>query len=108
VPKQDRGETAAYKEIFGRLAYNIPISSIKPVTGNPFAAGGALQVVAGCLTLAEQFLPPTLNLDVPDTACDLDYVPNHGRMARVNRLLIGTRGIGPTYSAVLLGHPQLV
>ena len=106
VPKQDRGETAAYKEIFGRLAYNIPISSIKPVTGNPFAAGGALQVVAGCLTLAEQFLPPTLNLDVPDAACDLDYVPNQGRMARVNRLLIGTRGIGPTYSAIVLGHPQ--
>ena len=84
VPKQDRGETAAYKAAFGRLAYNIPISSIKPVTGNPFAAGGALQVVAGCLTLAEQFLPPTLNLDVPDAACDLDYVPNQGRMARVN------------------------
>jgi 3-oxoacyl-[acyl-carrier-protein] synthase II len=106
VPKQDRGETAAYKAVFGQRAYNIPISSIKPVTGNPFSAGGALQVIAGCLTLAEQFLPPTLNLDAPDSVCDLDYVPNRGRTSRVNRLLITTRGIGPTYSVVILGHPQ--
>jgi len=105
VPKQDRGETAAYKAVFGRRAYNIPISSIKPPTGNTFSAGGALQVVAACFTLAEQFLPPTANLDVPDSLCDLDYVPHRGRMGRVNQLLIATRGIGPTYSAVVLAHP---
>lgn len=104
ILKQDRAETAAIRNVFGRHAYNVPVTSIKPVTGNPFSAAGALQVVAGCLTLAEQFIPPTLNLDVPDAECDLDYVPNRGRAARVNRLLIGTRAIGPTYSATILGR----
>ena len=105
VPKHDRAETAAYRAVFGRHAYSIAVSSIKPVIGQPFAAGGALQVVAGCFTLAEQFVPATLNLDIPDPECDLDYVPNRGRTARVNRLLVATRAIGPTHSAVVLGRP---
>jgi 3-oxoacyl-[acyl-carrier-protein] synthase II len=105
IPKQDRAETAAIRNVFGRHAYNVPVTSIKPVTGNPFSAAGALQVVAACFTLAEQFIPPTLNLDVVDPECDLDYVPRRGRTARVNRLVIATRAIGPTYSAIVLGRP---
>ncbi|HSE96022.1 MAG TPA: beta-ACP synthase, partial [Methylomirabilota bacterium] len=102
IPGNDRAETATYRQVFGRHAYNFPVTSIKPLTGNAFAAGGALQIVAACLTLTEQFVPGTLNLDIPDPACDLDYVPGRGRMARVRYLLVTTRAIGPTYSAVVL------
>jgi 3-oxoacyl-[acyl-carrier-protein] synthase II len=101
----DRAETAAIRNVFGRHAYSVPVTSIKPVTGNPFSAAGALQIAAACFTLGEQFIPPTLNLDIPDPDCDLDYVPHRGRPARVNRLIVATRAIGPTYSAVVLGRP---
>jgi 3-oxoacyl-[acyl-carrier-protein] synthase II len=104
-PEHDRAETAAYRAVFGPLAYNIPVSSIKPMTGQPFAAGAPLQTVAACFVLAEQFVPPTLNHDIPDPLCDLDYVPNRGRVARVDRVLVTTRAIGPTHSAVILGQP---
>ena len=105
TPAYDRAETAAYRAVFGEHAYHIPVTSIKPVIGQPFAAGSALQVVASCFTLAEQFVPATCNHDIPDPACDLDYVPNRGRSARVSRLLVVTRSIGPSHSAVILGEP---
>jgi 3-oxoacyl-[acyl-carrier-protein] synthase II len=105
LPDYDRAETAAYRGVFGRHAYNIPVSSIKPMTGQSLAAAGALQVVAGCFSLHEQFVPPTLNHDIPDPACDLDYVPNRGRAARVNRLLIAAHAMGGTHSALILGRP---
>jgi 3-oxoacyl-(acyl-carrier-protein) synthase len=105
IPGNDRAETETYRRVFGRHAYNFPVTSIKPLTGNAFAASGALQIVAACFTLTEQFVPATLNLDIPDPACDLDYVPGRGRVARVRRLLVTTRAIGPTYSAVVLAPP---
>jgi 3-oxoacyl-[acyl-carrier-protein] synthase II len=108
IPSNDRAETATYRSVFGRHAYNMPVTSIKPITGNAFAAGGALQVVAACFTLAEQSVPGTLNLDIPDPACDLDYVPGTGRPARVRRLMVTTRAIGPTYSAVVFAPPPPV
>jgi 3-oxoacyl-[acyl-carrier-protein] synthase II len=106
VPRHDRAETAAYHAVLGRHAHNVPVSSIKGMIGQPFAAGGALQVVAACFSLAEQFVPPTMNHDVPAPDCDLDYVPGRGRTARVNRVLVTSRAIGPTHSAVLLGFPE--
>lgn len=104
MPDYDRAETAAYKAVFGRHAYNVPVSSIKPMTGQSLGAAGALQLVAGCFTLDEQFVPPTLNHDIPDPACDLDYVPNRGRPARVNRLLLAAHAMGGTHSALILGR----
>ena len=106
MPKHDRAETAAYHAIFGRHAYSIPVTSIKAMIGQPFAAGGALQVVAACFALAEQFVPPTMNHDIADPECDLDYVPLRGRFARVNRVLVTSRAIGPTHSAVILARPE--
>jgi 3-oxoacyl-[acyl-carrier-protein] synthase II len=103
-PEHDRAETAAYRAVFGRYAYSIPVSSIKPMTGQSFAAAGALQIIAACFALEEQFVPPTLNHDIPDHACDLDYVPLRGRGARLNRVLVTVRTLGPTYSAVILGR----
>ncbi len=105
LPDYDRAETAAYRALFGRHAYNIPVSSIKPMTGQSLSAAGALQVVAACFTLEEQFVPPTLNHDSPDPECDLDYVPNAGRVARVNRILVAAHALGGTHSALVLGRP---
>ncbi len=104
MPDYDRAETAAYRAVFGRQAYSVPVSSIKPMTGQSLGASGALQVVAGCFTLDQQFAPPTLNHDIPDAACDLDYVPNVGRGVRVNRLLIAAHAMGGTHSALVLGR----
>jgi 3-oxoacyl-[acyl-carrier-protein] synthase II len=104
VPKHDRAETAAYRAVFGRHAYSIPVTSIKAMIGQPFAAGGALQVVAACFSLAEQFVPPTMNHDIADPECDLDYVPGRGRLARIDRVVVTSRAIGPTHSAVVLAR----
>lgn len=104
VPKHDHAETAAYRAVLGRHAYNIPVTSIKGMIGLPFAAGGALQVVAACFSIAEQFVPPTMNHDIPAAGCDLDYVPGRGRPVRVERVMVTSRAIGPTHSAVILGR----
>ncbi len=104
LPDYDRAETAAYRGVFGSRAYNIPVSSIKPITGQSLAAAGALQVVASCFSLEEQFVPPTLNHDVPDVGCDLDYVPSRGRVSRLNQVLISAHGFGGTHSALILGR----
>ncbi|MBI3454252.1 MAG: beta-ketoacyl-[acyl-carrier-protein] synthase family protein [Candidatus Rokubacteria bacterium] len=105
LPDYDRAETAAYRAVLGHHAYNIPVSSIKPLTGQSFAAASALQVVAGCSTLEEQFVPATLNHDIPDPECDLDYVAGRGRTARVRRVLIAAHAMGGTNSALILGEP---
>jgi 3-oxoacyl-[acyl-carrier-protein] synthase II len=99
----DTAETNAIKAVFGRHAYNIPASSIKSMIGQPFAAAGALQLVAACLTRQQGILPPTMNYDIPDPSCDLDYVPHRARRARVHTLLAHAHGMGGTDSALVLG-----
>jgi 3-oxoacyl-[acyl-carrier-protein] synthase II len=103
----DAAETAAIKAVFGEYAYHIPVSSIKSMIGQPFAAGGSLQIVASCLTLQHGRIPPTINYDTPDPACDLDYVPYHARTARIRTLLVHAHGLGGTDSAVVLGKSAL-
>jgi 3-oxoacyl-[acyl-carrier-protein] synthase II len=98
----DQAETSAIKTVFGKHAYNIPVSSIKSMIGQPFAAAGALQVVASCLTLQNDMIPPTINYTTPDPYCDLDYVPNHARRARVRTILVHAHGIGGSGSALVL------
>jgi 3-oxoacyl-[acyl-carrier-protein] synthase II len=100
----DTAETAAIKAVFGEQAYNIPVSSIKSMIGQPFAAGGSLQIVASCLTLQHGRIPPTINYDTPDPACDLDYVPYHARAARIRALLVHAHGLGGTDSTLVLGQ----
>lgn len=90
----DRAETEAVKKVFGRHAYNLPISSIKSTVGNPLAAAGPLQVIATSLAIKNQYIPPTTNYEYPDPHCDLDYVPNKGRVARVKRALVNVLGFG--------------
>ncbi|HEX9871987.1 MAG TPA: beta-ketoacyl-[acyl-carrier-protein] synthase family protein [Candidatus Tectomicrobia bacterium] len=99
----DAAETAAIKTVFGKHAYDVPVSSIKSMIGQPFSAGSSLQIVASCLTLQHGRIPPTINYNTPDPACDLDYVPNCARVARVRTLLVHAHGLGGTDSALVLG-----
>jgi 3-oxoacyl-[acyl-carrier-protein] synthase II len=99
----DAAETNALKAVFEDQAYHIPVSSIKSMIGQPFAAGSSLQVVASCLTLRHGIIPPTINYNTPDPACDLDYVPHRARRARVRTLLVHAHGMGGTDSALVLG-----
>jgi 3-oxoacyl-[acyl-carrier-protein] synthase II len=105
LPDYDVAETNAIKEVFGHHAYNMPVGSIKSMIGQPFAASGALQAVASCLSLRHGVVPPTINYDTPDPQCDLDYVPNRARPARLRTSLVHAHGMGGTTSVVILGKP---
>ncbi len=94
VPEQDRLETKAIKDVFGRFAYNVPVSSIKSMIGEPFSAGGLLQIAASIGSIINNFIPPTINYKVKDNDCDLDYVVNKSRVARVNNVLVNNFGPG--------------
>jgi 3-oxoacyl-[acyl-carrier-protein] synthase II len=100
--EMDIVETQMIKEVFQDRAYEVPISSIKGVTGCPMGAGGAHQVIAGALTLKHQMLPPTANLELPDEHCDLDYIPLTPRFADVSRMLINAHGIGRGNASMIL------
>jgi len=99
----DRVETEAIKHVFGRYAYQIPVSSIKGVTGNPLAAGGPMQLVACGLGCRHGILPPTANYEDPDPACDLDYVPM-ARRALIRNALINSHGIGRVNSSLAINN----
>jgi 3-oxoacyl-[acyl-carrier-protein] synthase II len=101
----DLAETNAIKQVFGRHAFNMPVSSIKSMIGQPFAASGALQAVAACLSLQQGVVPPTINYEIPDPRCDLDYVPNRARPARLRASLVHAHGMGGTTSVVILSKP---
>ena len=105
----DAAETQAYKNVLGESAFNVPVSSIKSSIGQPLSASGVLQVAATALSLRDQLLPPTLNLDYPDPECNLDYVPNRARAARVRTALVHAHSLGGrvpgTHTALILSNP---
>jgi 3-oxoacyl-[acyl-carrier-protein] synthase II len=80
----------------------MPVSSMKSMCGQAFAASSAMQVVASCLTLRDQIVHPTINYAVPDPACDLDYVANKSRSARVRTILVHAHSLGGLHSAMIL------
>jgi 3-oxoacyl-[acyl-carrier-protein] synthase II len=90
----DRVETLAIKALLGQRAYRVPVSSIKSMLGHAVSAAGAIEAVACILTLRDQVVPPTINLENPDPQCDLDYVPNAPRNAAVNVVLSNSFGFG--------------
>jgi len=98
----DAAETAAIKQVFRSHAWNMPISSLKSMCGQALAASSAMQVVTACLTLRHQVALPTINYRVPDPLCDLDYVPNVARPARVRSVLIHANSLGGLHSAMVL------
>ncbi len=98
----DEADTRALKLALGDHAYKIPVSSIKPVVGQAFAASGAMQATAACMAFAEGVVPPTVNLETPDPVCDLDYVPGHARRARVEVAAVNGHSFGGAHAAMLL------
>jgi 3-oxoacyl-[acyl-carrier-protein] synthase II len=106
LPDYDLIETRAFKDAFGETAYNIPVSSIKSMIGHAMGAGSVLQVAASCLTIQHGIIPPTINLHTPDPECDLDYVPNKARVARVRKVLLNSHAMGGTHSVLILGAPS--
>jgi 3-oxoacyl-[acyl-carrier-protein] synthase II len=104
LPDYDLCDTQAFKLVFGDHAYSIPITSIKSMTGHPISAAGVLQTVAASLSLQHQLIPPTINQEVPDPQCDLDYVPNRYRVARLKTVLINVHSNGGSVAALLVGR----
>jgi 3-oxoacyl-[acyl-carrier-protein] synthase II len=103
LPDYDVCDTNALKIALGEHAYKIPVVSIKSMIGQPLAAATGFQTVSGCLSIREQRVPPTINQQVPDPQCDLDYVPNVSRPARVNHVLINGHSYGGSVSALVIG-----
>ena len=98
----DRVETLAVRKAFGEAAEKIPGSSIKSMIGHPQGACGAAGVAATLIAMRDGFLPPTINLDRPDPACDLDYVANVARPARFDAALCNCIAFGSKNSALVL------
>ncbi len=90
----DTTETGAIKTVFGEQAYKIPVTSNKSMTGHLLGATGALEFVGTILTINNSVIPPTINHDEPDPACDLDYVPNKAREAEVDVAISNSFGFG--------------
>jgi len=98
----DVAETKAVKAVLGKRAYSVPMSSIKSSTGQPFAPGGAWQLAAACMSIQTGIIPPTINYRVPDPDCDLDYVPNYARRARVDTVMVNSHSVGGTHGCLII------
>ncbi|HEX9381000.1 MAG TPA: beta-ketoacyl-ACP synthase II [Gaiellaceae bacterium] len=104
TPLGDLAETKAIKEVFGAHAYELAVSSTKSVMGHTFGAAGAIEGMMCVLALHEGVLPPTINYREPDPECDLDYVPNEAREAKVDVALSNAMGLGGHNGCVLFGR----
>ncbi len=96
----DKYETAAIKTVFGEHARKLAVSSTKSMTGHLLGAAGGIELIFTALALKSGVLPPTINYDTPDPECDLDYVPNQAREAKVTAALSNSFGFGG-HNAVL-------
>ena len=106
TPFNDKIETFAIKQVFGQEAYNIPVSSTKSMTGHLLGAAGGLEAGISVLALYHQQIPPTINYETPDPDCDLDYVPNKVRQAKIQYVLSNSFGFGGTNAAVIFKRFQ--
>jgi 3-oxoacyl-[acyl-carrier-protein] synthase II len=100
----DITETDMIKEALGEAAYRIPVTSIKGATGCPMGVGGVLQLIATMLMIRHGMIPPTTNYEVPDSRCDLDYVPRRPRHVQIRKALINTHGFGRGNGAMVVGR----
>jgi 3-oxoacyl-[acyl-carrier-protein] synthase II len=101
TPLGDCLETIALKRVFGERAKLVPVSSTKSMTGHLLGGAGGLEAGISVLALRDQILPPTINQETPDPACDLDYVPNKARKASVEYALSNSFGFGGTNAALI-------
>jgi 3-oxoacyl-(acyl-carrier-protein) synthase len=102
TPMNDRVETKAIKNIFGKQAYRIPVSSTKSITGHLMGAAGAVEAISVILAIGRGIIHPTRNYEFPDPECDLDYVPNEARKKEVKIGLSISAGFGGVNSAILI------
>ena len=101
TPPNDKIETHAIKHLFGDHAYKVAVSSTKSMIGHLLGAAGAVEAGITCLVVQRGVLPPTINYDIPDPDCDLDYVPNKSREANVTYALSNSFGFGGTNASLL-------
>lgn len=101
TPAGDIAETQAIKSVFGDAAYKVAISSTKSMTGHMLGAAGGIEAIFSLLALRDQVIPPTINLDNPDPACDLDYVPHTARQAKMEIAMSNSFGFGGTNGTVI-------
>jgi 3-oxoacyl-[acyl-carrier-protein] synthase II len=101
TPLGDAIETVALKRVFGDHARKVAVSSTKSMTGHLLGGAGGLEAGISALALQHQTLPPTINQEQPDPACDLDYVPNQARQAEIDYALSNSFGFGGTNAALV-------
>jgi 3-oxoacyl-[acyl-carrier-protein] synthase II len=94
TPVGDRAETAAIKTVYGDHVKDLLVSSTKSMTGHLLGAAGAVEAVICLKAMAEGYVPPTINYEIPDPECDLDYVPNEGRNVELNAVMSNSFGFG--------------
>ena len=104
TPAGDVAETLAIKRSFGDLAGKVAISSTKSMTGHLLGAAGGVEALFTILALRDQKVPPTINLDNPDPACDLDYVPNTARDMQVDVAMSNSFGFGGTNGTLIFSR----
>ena len=104
TPLGDAAETKAIKDVFGDHAYELAVSSTKSMMGHCFGAAGALEAQMAALAVRNGVIPPTINYEHPDPACDLDYVPNESREAELDVALSNAMGLGGHNACVLVGR----
>jgi 3-oxoacyl-[acyl-carrier-protein] synthase II len=105
TPAGDVAETKAIKQVFGEYAHSVPVSSIKSMVGHLTGAAGAVEAAATVLAMQRGVIPPTINQEEPDPACDLDYVPNVARPAELKYTMSNSFGFGGHNATLLLARP---
>ena len=102
TPLNDTTETMAIKKVLGERAYEVPMSGTKGYYGHALGASGAIETAICALALEKEWLPPTVNLQVADKACDLNFLPGTGRKERVEHILTNSFGFGGINAALVL------
>ena len=103
TPLNDKTETMIIKKVFGERAYQIPISATKSMIGHLIGAAGSVELIATLLAMDHAVIPPTINYGDPDPECDLDYVPNQARPAKIEVAMKNSFGFGGKNSILILG-----